>query len=113
MKVLPGEDEEHAQRVANDELRGVNWHQQALNLGEKLIIGTSALLYAALLAWPLYGLAIGSGSRQENFTLLGGVIGLMLATYAVMSNRIAEPMRLPLGVIGLSIVLACWGFGSL
>jgi hypothetical protein len=88
------------------------WSRLDADTRDNIIVGVAAAFYAALLAWPIYNLLLGP-SAPEDFTLLGGMIGLMLASYAVMSNRVADVFRLPIAAAGLLIVLACWGFGPL
>lgn len=78
-----------------------------------VILALGGILFAILLAWPIYNLTTGSGSRPENFTVLGGAIGLSVATYGVLSNRTHDRTRLPFVLIGLLLVLVCVGFGPL
>lgn len=106
-------DEEAAQQAEKDAKRANGRGRLNPDIVDNIAVGLGGLVYAAALGWPLSNLATGYGSRPENFALLGGMIGLMLAAYAVMSNRLAQPVRLPIGAIGLTIVVVCWGFGPL
>lgn len=106
-------DEEPAQQARREATHPKRRLRSGPEFRDNIVVGIGSALYAALLAWPIYNLAIGSGSQPKNLTLLGGMIGLMLATYAVMSNRVADQWRLPIGAVGLSLVLVCWGFGPL
>jgi hypothetical protein len=83
------------------------------HLRENLIIGGCIVVYAALMLWPLYNLVAGVGSQPANFTLFGGMVGLMLAGYATMTERVHGPLRWAIGAIGLSFLVFCWGFGPL
>jgi hypothetical protein len=113
MKEWRTEEEETAEQAARD-----SWWQR---LGEALdpevrdnvIVGATILIYTALLCWPLYGLAVGAGMPASNLTLLGGTIGLLLATYAVMSDRLHGWARRTIGAVGIAIVVLCFGFGPL
>ena len=77
---------------------------------DNIIVGIGGLVYAVLLGWPLYNLAVGR-SQPENFTLLGGMIGLMLAAYAIMTNRMVGSFRWIAGAAGLLVLVLCLGFG--
>ena len=79
---------------------------------DNVIMLWAGALCAVLLVVPLYNVITDSGSRPGNFTFLGGLIGLVLAAYAVMSNRVASAMRLPLGLLGVVLIAICWGFGD-
>lgn len=113
MKEWRTEEEEAAERAARD-----SWWRR---LGEvldpqvrdNLIVGTTILIYAALLGWPLYSLAVGVGMPASNLTLLGGTIGLLIATYAVMTDRIHGWPRPAIGALGLAVLVLCFGFGPL
>lgn len=105
-----GTGQEHdARRTAEKKRwRLLNPHGQ-----DKAIITLIVLLYLSLLAWPLYSLAIGAGSPSGNFTLLMGVLGLILAAYAAIADHVRVVVRLPLGSIGIAMIIGFWGFAPL
>jgi hypothetical protein len=88
------------------------WGELDHQTRDNIIVGVGGLVYAVLLGWPLYNLAVGR-SQPENFTLLGGMIGLMLAAYAIMTNRMVGSFRWIAGATGLLVLVLCLGFGPL
>jgi hypothetical protein len=78
-----------------------------------LIVAAIVFLYLSLLAWPLYNLATDAGSPSGNFTLLAGMLGLILAAYAAIADHVRTVFRLPLGATGIAMVIGFWGFGPL
>lgn len=80
---------------------------------DNVITALIALLYLSLLAWPLYNLAVGTGSPTANFVLLGGMLGLILAAYAAIADHVRAAVRLPLCSIGIAMIIGFWGFGPL
>jgi hypothetical protein len=95
------------------------WRDHWNDLGPKhqlrddLIVAAGALLYLLVLIWPLYGLASGHGRHPEYPTMLGGLIGLLLASYAVMSDRMRGRQRALIAAIGIAFIVVCWGFGPM
>jgi hypothetical protein len=91
-----------------------NWNDldPKLQLRDDLIVATGGLIYLAVLIWPIYGLAFG-GHPTRYETLLGGFIGLLLASYAVMSDRMDGRHRTAIASIGVGFIVLCWGFGPL
>jgi len=82
-------------------------------LCDDLIVAAGASLYLFVLIWPLHGLASSHGHHPEYPTMLGGLIGLLLASYAVMSDRFRGPQPALIVAIGITFIVMCWGFGPM
>jgi hypothetical protein len=102
--------QEHDARQSAEKKR---WCLLNLRGQGKAIITSIILLYLSLLAWPLYNLAIGAGSLSGNFTLLAGMLGLILAAYAAIADHVRVVVRLLLSSIGIAMIICFWGFEPL
>jgi hypothetical protein len=78
-----------------------------------LLWGGGGLAFACVLGWPLYRLAMGEGSPPANWAMFGGTIGVLLVVYSVMTNEVHRPRRLAVCVVGMAIILLCWGLGPI
>ena len=80
---------------------------------EDVLVAMGGLVYLGVLGWPLYRLVFADGATPENMSIVGGLVGLLLASYAVMSDRVEGTIRGLLAAIGILAIIACWGFGPL
>jgi hypothetical protein len=114
MKDWPTEAERPAKSRANRWCRD-RWNEANPEHRQRadLIVATGALLYLFVLIWPLHGLVTGHGHRPEYPTMLGGLLGLLLASYAAMSDRLRRQQRALIAAMGIAFIVACWGFGPM
>jgi hypothetical protein len=93
-------------------LRG-RWHELTPKQRDDIVVGAIAFIYGAVAIGPIYNLVTGVGSRPQNFTILGGMIGLVIAGYAAMAVQLHWPIRAILGAIGVACIAGFWGFGPM
>jgi hypothetical protein len=70
-------------------------------------------LYLAVLVWLIYGLVFQHGRHPEYPTLIGGLFGLLVASYAAMSDRVQGGWRALIAATGFALIVGFWGFGPL
>lgn len=89
------------------------WNLRDPQARDNTFVGMLALLYAVLAGLPLYNLVTGNGSRPQNFSILGGMVGLVIAGFAAMDIPVHWTLRLTLAAIGIGLIVGFWGFGPM
>jgi hypothetical protein len=95
------------------------WRDHWNDLGPKhqlrddLFVSAGALLYLAVLIWPICGIVFQRGHHPEYPTLIGGLIGLLVSSYAAMSDRVQGGRRALIAATGFALIVGFWGFGPL
>jgi hypothetical protein len=80
---------------------------------DNTLVAAFALFYALLACIPLYNLVTDNGSRAQNLSILGGMLGLVIAGCAAMDIPVRWTLRLALGAIGIGLIVGFWGFGPM
>lgn len=89
------------------------WNLRDPQARDNTFVAALALFYAILAGFPLYNLITGNGSHPQDFSILGGMIGLVIAGFAAMDIPVHWGLRLALAAIGIGMIVGFWGFGPM
>jgi hypothetical protein len=111
MQEWPTDEEESAQEPRTPLPR--RWTLRDPQVRDNAFVTVLALFYAILAGFPLYNLVTGNGSRPQDFSILGGMVGLIIAGFAAMDIPVHWALRLMLAAVGIGFIVGFWGFGPM
>lgn len=113
MQEWPTEEEDSAPRSPPRVPWHRRWNLREPRARDNAFVAALALFYVILAGFPLYNLITGNGSRPQDFSILGGMIGLVIAGFAAMDIPVHWTLRLVLAAIGIGLIVGFWGFGPM
>jgi len=113
MQEWPTKEEDGAPRSPPRAPWHRRWNLRDPHARDNLFVAALALFYAILAGFPLYNLITDNGSRPRNFTILGGMVGLVIAGFAAMDIPVHGALRLALAAVGIGLIVGFWGFGPM